>query len=33
MIGKKVSLEEGILELMEMNQFNHIGVTLIDNFS
>ena len=32
MIGEKVSLEKGILELMEMNQFKNIGVTVIDKF-
>ena len=32
MIGKKVSLEAGVLELIEMNDFKNIGVTVIDRF-
>lgn len=32
MIGKRVSLEEGAKELMNMNEFKNIGVTVIDRF-
>ncbi len=33
MIGKKVSLEAGVMELMDMDNFKNTGVTVIDTFS
>ena len=32
LIGKTVSLEESLKELEEMDQFNNVGVTVIDRF-